>query len=486
MKKRINCFLRLGDAIDIEKTITNLNQTGLVSEIYTLGKTNNDFKYAKHINVDSFTSSECLLAIAKYSNTDYSLVLDTSDICLLGQFALNRFLNVALDTSAGMVYSDYHALSSGVKKAIPLIDYQQGSLRDDFDFGPLVLYKTKSLRQAVGLMNNDLKYSAFYSLRLSISEENEISRIPEFLYTSYNFDERKSGEKIFDYVDPKNILVQEERELVCTQHLKNIGAFLEPDFEYPDFKKEEFTFDASVLIPVRNRVKTIEDAIKSVLSQVTDYSFNLLIVDNYSTDGTSEIIQKYAQEDSRIIHIIPERDDLGIGGCWNVGVMHKSCGRFTIQLDSDDLYADNTTVDQLINAFYEQKCAMIIGSYQMVNFKLEEIPPGLIDHKEWTPENGRNNALRINGLGAPRAFYTPVLRDIHIPNVSYGEDYYIGLAISRRYQIGRVYNSLYLCRRWDENSDASLDVSKANAHNLYKDRIRTFELKARIIQNSKK
>jgi len=486
MKKRIDCFIPLREVNETKINIAELRNSDLISEIYILGKATSEIEGVKFIELDSFTNTDCVNKIADVSNADYILMFSKSEKCLLGQFALNRFLQVGVDSSAGIIYSDYSAVKSGNKKNIPLIDYQEGSLRDDFDFGSLILYKSDALKKSAKYLSADLLYSAFYSLRLSISLTEEIIRIPEFLYTIYALDDRDSGDKIFDYVDPKNILVQQEKERVCLEYLKNKGAYLKPEFKCPDFSAGDFSVDASVLIPVRDRSKTIEDAIKSVLSQKTKYTFNIIVVDNYSTDGTTEIIQKYAQQDDRIIHIIPQRKDLGIGGCWNEGVMNSNCGKFTIQLDSDDLYADNTTIDQIVDAFYEQQCAMIIGTYQMVNFKLEEIPPGLIDHKEWTADNGRNNALRINGLGAPRAFYTPVLRDIHIPNVSYGEDYYIGLAISRQYQIGRIYNSLYLCRRWDENSDASLDVSKANAHNLYKDRVRTIELKARIKQNSLK
>jgi glycosyltransferase involved in cell wall biosynthesis len=268
-------------------------------------------------------------------------------------------------------------------------------------------------------------------------------------------------------------------EKACTCHLKKVGAWLEPVFEPVNFESQQFATEASVIIPVKNRVRTIEDAIKSVLSQKAGFSFNLIIVDNFSTDGTTEIIAQYAKTDVRVVHIIPGRKDLGIGGCWNEAVMSVACGKFAVQLDSDDLYFDETTLQQVVDAFYSQNCAMVVGTYQIVNFDLQEIPPGIIDHKEWTPDNGRNNALRINGLGAPRAFYTPVLRKIPVPNVSYGEDYALGLAISRRYQIGRIYNPVYLCRRWDDNSDAALSTEVMNGHNLYKDRIRTIELLAR-------
>ncbi|MFO8001931.1 MAG: glycosyltransferase family A protein, partial [Marinilabilia sp.] len=318
---------------------------------------------------------------------------------------------------------------------------------------------------------------------LKISQNYRLFRLPEFLYTEMETDTRRSGEKIFDYVDPKNREVQVEMENACTTHLKDIGGWLEPSFKKVAFDEQEFPVEASVIVPVRNRAKTIEDAVRSVFEQKTSFSFNLIVVDNHSDDGTTDLLKKLAEEDNRLVHLVPARTDLGIGGCWNMAIMHELCGKFAVQLDSDDLYAGNDTLQTVVDAFYEQNCAMVIGSYQMVNFKLEEIPPGIIDHKEWTPENGRNNALRINGLGAPRAFYTPVLRRIRIPNVSYGEDYAVGLTISRDYQIGRIYKPVYMCRRWEDNSDASLDVVKMNNHNFYKDRVRTMELWARIAKN---
>ncbi len=385
-----------------------------------------------------------------------------------------------------MVYSGYYENKDGKLSARPLIDYQDGSLRDDFSFGSMMLFKTNTIKKAGIEMHEDYIYAGLYDLRLRVSQKHKLIYIPELLYTEIETDIRKSGEKLFDYVDPRNRDVQIEMERACTHHLKRIGAWLKPDFEEIDLKAGEFEYEASVIIPVKNRVKTIADAIASVLSQTTEFKFNLIVIDNYSGDGTSEIIKSFAEKDSRVIHVTPDRKDLGIGGCWNEGLFNEKCGRFAVQLDSDDIYIDNNVITRIVHAFYEQKCAMVVGSYKMVNFLLEEIPPGLIDHKEWTPENGRNNALRINGLGAPRAFFTPVLRSIKVPNVSYGEDYAVGLAISRRFQIGRIYEPLYLCRRWDDNSDASLDVNKTNTHNLYKDKIRTIELFSRVLMNQKR
>jgi len=429
--------------------------------------------------------TQTLKSLAQKINTPYTLLYIQSVPLQLGAYALERMLQVAGDTGAGLVYTDCYKIKDGVQQAHPVIDYLEGSLRDDFDFGSLLLYRSDAFKEAVGAMDVDYQSAALYDLRLKVSQKYRLFHLQEFLYTELETDNRKSGEKIFDYVDPKNRQVQIEMEAVCTRHLKDIGAWLKPEFTPVVFSEENFPVEASVIIPVRNRARTIEDAVHSVLKQETKFPFNLIVVDNHSTDGTTTLLQKIAATDSRLIHVIPDRNDLGIGGCWNTGIMHPQCGKFAIQLDSDDLYIDNQVIQTIVDAFYEQNCAMIVGTYQMVNFKLEEIPPGIIDHREWTPDNGRNNALRINGLGAPRAFYTPVLRTIKLPNTSYGEDYAVGLAVSRNYRIGRIYKPLYLCRRWDENSDASLDINRQNAHNLYKDRIRTIELLARIALNRK-
>jgi len=479
MNQTITCFLPVGEQNETRNTIKELKSSKLVSEIFVVGDASFEIDGVTCLSTKSIFSGETIHKIAAKSTGNFSLIYTKTSALKLGQFALNRFVQVATDTQASLTYSDSKVIKNGQVENHPVIDYQEGSLRDDFDFGSLLFIDSKALKKAVISIDITNQYAALYSLRLALSEQSELIRIPEYLYTEEELDTRESGEKIFDYVDPKNRVVQIEMETVCTEYLKRSGGYLEPKFTDVDFKSEYFKQEASVIIPVLNRVKTLEDAIKSVLSQKSEFEFNLIIVDNHSTDGTTELIQKYANQDKRIVHLIPERTDLGIGGCWNEAVHHESCGRFAIQLDSDDLYADETTIQQIIESFHKEKCAMVVGSYQMVNFKLEEIPPGLIDHKEWTPENGRNNALRINGLGAPRAFYTPILRETPLPNVNYGEDYALGLAISRKYQIGRIYKSLYLCRRWDENSDASLSIEKMNAHNTYKDRIRTIELKAR-------
>lgn len=482
--KKINAFILFTQPEQAAKTVTELQQSDLVEKIYLLTPENvtQTIDGCENIIINTLQSTETIQKIAEKSSADYTLIYQKSTVLKLGYFALERMLRIADDTSAGMVYADYYAISNGEKKNHPVIDYQEGSLRDDFNFGSLLVYNTRALKEAANRMaEKTYQFAGLYDLRLKVSQNHPLVHINEYLYTEIEEDTRASGQKIFDYVDPKNRAAQVEMEQACTQHLKDVGAYLAPDFTKIEFDKGVFDYEASVIIPVRNRIKTVKDAIASVLRQKTDFKFNLIVVDNHSTDGTTEAIREF--NDERLIHVIPHRDDLGIGGCWNMGVHHEKCGKFAVQLDSDDVYSDENTLKKIVNAFYEQNCAMVVGTYQMTNFAMKEIPPGIIDHREWTPDNGRNNALRINGLGAPRAFYTPILRDVKVPNTSYGEDYALGLNISRHYQIGRIYDVLYLCRRWEDNSDASLDIVKMNAHNTYKDRIRTWELQARIKMN---
>lgn len=487
MNRRITCFIPASDLESMVATIKALKSSELVSRVYVL--TDNDDLSgiggtgAEVLKTGSISSTAALKKIAGITETEYTLIYTKRFPLNPGAHSLSRMMQVCHETGAGMVYSGYYENKQGKLSPHPLIDCQAGSLRDDFAFGSVLFYSTGALKEAMAAPGVQYQFAGLYDLRLSISRKYPLIYIPELLYTEVETDTRKSGEKQFDYVDPRNRDVQIEMEKACTAHLKKTGAWLKPDFRKIDLACEKFEFEASVIIPVRNRAKTIADAVDSVLSQQAGFRFNLIVVDNHSTDGTSDLLKKYAAADNRVIHHIPQRNDLGIGGCWNEGLFHEKCGRFAIQLDSDDIYINNGVVQKIVDAFYEQNCAMVVGSYRMVNFKLEEIPPGVIDHREWTPDNGRNNALRINGLGAPRAFYTPVLRKIRIPNVSYGEDYAVGLAISRRYQIGRIYEPLYLCRRWEDNSDAELDIAKVNAHNFYKDRIRTIELMARIRMN---
>lgn len=428
-------------------------------------------------------STKNLKTIVTAVKEDFFVLFTKPEGPALGEYALERFRQVAEDSGAGVVYSNYQEIVGGVRKNHPVNDYQTGSVRDDFDFGPLLFIRTTAAKEALDMKDQAYEHAALYDLRLKISQKYPIVHLEEHLYTIEETDLRDSDEKMFAYVDPKNRAVQVEMEQACTSHLKSIGAWLPPFHETVDLKKGEFPVEASVIIPVRNRIKTISDAIRSVLEQVTDFKFNLIIVDNHSTDGTTDAIAKFAAKDKRIIHVTPERQDLGIGGCWNVGVQHPECGRFAIQLDSDDVYSGTDTISKIVAAFYEQDCAMLVGTYRMCNVKLETIPPGIIDHKEWTDENGRNNALRINGLGAPRAFFTPALRIIKVPNTSYGEDYALGLQFSRRWRIGRIYDVLYLCRRWEENSDAAIDLVRLNANNAYKDKLRSIEIAARQKRN---
>lgn len=434
--------------------------------------------------VPAITSGQSVIdLIDRAGASDFALVRIHDTEIHLGQFARQRLESVARETGSAIVYSDCFDLKAGKLVPHPTTDYQPGSIRDDFNFGSLLLIDTKIARDALRESQiSNLKFAGLYALRLACSRLAPIARIPEPLYTKVESDTRKSGEKQFDYVDPRNRAVQIEMEQLATDHLARIGALLKPPFKQVDLDAGRFDVEASVIVPVRNRVKTVGDAVASVLKQSAPFQFNLIVIDNHSTDGTGDVLRDFAGKDPRVIHLVPDRNDLGIGGCWNEGVHHDKCGRFAVQLDSDDLYKDATTLARVVEVFRAEKCAMVIGSYQMTNFKLEEIPPGVIDHKEWTDDNGPNNALRINGLGAPRAFFTPLLREIKIPNVSYGEDYAVGLRISREYRIGRIYDPIYLCRRWEGNSDADLDIARVNTYNAYKDRLRTIEIAARQLR----
>lgn len=485
MKGAINCFLPYPVTAQAKQTIEELKQCELVKRIYLFTNATEPSLVpgCDILQLTSLATAEAVRTIVSLSDAPYSLIYTKDTTVELGLFSLERLFHIAQDTNAGLLYADHYQIKDGVRTEHPLINYQDGSLRDDFDFGPLLFYKKEALEIAVKQLNADTTYSALYELRLWVSVAFQLIHISEYLYTEILKDSNESGERIFDYVDPKNRAVQLEMEAACTAYLRVINAYLKPVFKPIDFNTVPFQFEASVIIPVRNRIRTIEDAIRSVLCQQTSFKFNLIIIDNHSTDGTTEAIDKY-KSDARLIHIIPEQKDLGIGGCWNVGVHHIQCGKFAVQLDSDDVYSDEHTLQKMVDAFYEQQCAMVVGTYRMTDFNMNTIPPGIIDHKEWTPANGRNNALRINGLGAPRAFYTPLLRKIKLPNTSYGEDYALGLRFSREYQIGRVYDVVYLCRRWEDNSDASPDVLKMNRYNTYKDQIRSWELHARIKINT--
>lgn len=483
MNRNVDVFFVFNDEVASQNLINQFRKSMLVNRIYVLTKVPVNLENCEQIQVEENGSCSTIRQIAKIVHSDYALLALSDSTFELGQGAIERLVQVAENTEAPMIYADYYEIKDGQLAPNPVIDYQLGSLRDDFNFGPVRFYRAEVLKAFRYENYEMLKHAGCYALRLRASRMGELVHIPECLFIKVETDTRTSGEKQFDYVKASARERQSEMEQVCTAHLRDIGALLLAPFP-ETILTEHFEHEASVIIPVRNRIKTIRDAIESVLIQKTTFSFNLIVVDNYSTDGTTEILKGYAAQ-GKLVHIIPERKDLGIGGCWNEAVFHPECGKFAVQLDSDDLYADENTLQIIVDKFYEENCAMVIGSYRMTNFNLEEIPPGVIDHREWTDENGPNNALRINGLGAPRAFYTPVLREIRVPNVSYGEDYALGLAISGKYKIGRIYQPVYLCRRWDDNTDALLDVAKQNAHNLYKDRIRTFELQSRIQQNKR-
>lgn len=429
-------------------------------------------------------STARLREIASDVKTPYTLLYTKDTELKWVNWGQERMLQIAEDTGAAMVYSDRFCFLGGQLVEAPVIDYQRGSLRDDFEFGGVQLYRTDALKEAVARMDADYMFAALYDLRLKVSQKGSLVHINEYLYYEWESDTRQSGEKLFDYVDPRNRAVQVEMERACTEHLKAIGGYLEPEFREVDFSQGgEFEYEASVVIPCKNRVRTIGDAIRSALDQQTTFKYNVIVVDDNSTDGTVEVIKSF--DDPRLVYIPQDKSYHAIGGNWNAALHHPKCGRFALQLDSDDMYSGPDTVQRFVDAFYEQNCAMVIGTYRITDFNLNELPPGVIDHKEWTPDNGRNNALRINGLGAPRGFWTPLAREINFPTTKYGEDYAVALRVSRHYQIGRIWDVMYCCRRWDDNSDASLSIEKVNANNLYKDRIRTWELQARIAENSK-
>lgn len=484
MREKIDLFLPCEYIDDAQKALSVLHEYKTVQHIHFLVSAD----FAAHHQVpegctfvitDRLESSNTIVSIAENTDADYVMICTRHTTIGWGNNTLERFLRVADDTDAVMVYADHYKMVEGKMEKHPVIDYQSGSLRDDFDFGSLWCIKAQALADYIAQPDREeYQFAALYDLRLYLSRVGEIFHLNEFLYSEAELDTRKSGEKQFDYVNPRNREVQIEMEKACTQHLGKVGALIDTTFyRQPDFGEQDFEYEASVIIPVFNREKTVADAVKSALGQKANFKFNVIVVNNHSTDRTGEILDELKADN--MIQIVPERTDLGIGGCWNEAINSSFCGKFAVQLDSDDLYSSPKTLQKIVDAFYKQKAAMIIGSYRMCDFDLNTLPPGLIDHKEWTDENGCNNALRINGLGAPRAFFTPLVRQIQFPNTSYGEDYALGLAFSRRYRIGRIYDELYLCRRWGGNSDAALSVEKVNANNLYKDRLRTMELKAR-------
>ena len=468
---RIDCFVPFVSDGQVSVTAANLRSESETARV-------------EFIDAGIFKSTAAVKKIAAVATAPYTLIYSKTTDLSFGRFALERFLAIAEDTGAAMVYADHFNVAGGNRVPAPVIDCQPGSLRDDFDFGSVTIYRTADLRAAAARMDTSYEYVGLYDLRLKVSQKGSLVHINEYLYYEIETDTRKSGEKQFDYVDPKNRAVQIEMEKACTQHLKDIGGYLEPEFRHMEFDDDSFEYEASVVIPCKNRVRTIGDALASALGQKTPFKYNVIVVDDNSTDGTVDVIKSFLG-DPKLIYIAQDTSYHAIGGNWNAAIHHPSCGKFALQLDSDDVYSDENTVRKFVEAFYEQNCAMVVGTYRMTNFQMETLPPGIIDHREWTPENGRNNALRINGLGAPRGFYVPMLRQINFPTTKYGEDYAVGLRVSREYQIGRIYDVLYNCRRWEGNSDAALEIDKVNANNLYKDRIRTWELQARIRMNKK-
>lgn len=474
----------------VDSLIAQLSKERVVKDIYVLAAEGMSVdtlpQRTQLLQADSLLSSATMRLITAQATADYALLYLKQSPLTLGYQAIERMLQVAEATDASMVYADHYSVEGGKTVKHPVIDYQLGSIRDDFDFGSVVLLNVKTLKDfAVQQGSDDYQFAGWYALRLFLSRQGKVFHLNEFLYTEEENDLRTSGEKQFDYVNPRNREVQIEMEQAATKHLSALNALVDTKlYTHPDFSEGHFPVEASVVIPVFNREKTVRDAVLSALSQRTDFPFNVIVVDNHSTDKTTEILDALASDD-RLIHLIPERTDLGIGGCWNYAINDSHCGRFAVQLDSDDLYLSENTLQTIINAFHEQQAAMIVGSYRMCDFDLNTLPPGLISHSEWTEDNGCNNALRINGLGAPRAFFTPLARKLQFPNTSYGEDYAMGLAFSRRFRIGRIYDELYLCRRWGGNSDAVLSIEKVNANNLYKDQLRTIEVLARQRENRK-
>lgn len=484
MNQKITTVIFSFDKVKTDQIIKKLIHSNLVEKVIVVSKSDAEYsgKISK-IKSDYFFSGKVISQIIKETTTQFLLFIQARVEVDLSEDALNNLISEAKKSNAGWIYSDYFEKQNDSSELHQLIDYQQGSIRDDFDFGYCCLAQIDFLKNNFSnffSLKNNLLYSGLYDLRLTVSRNYFVTRIPRPTYAvKKEPDSSSSDKKMFEYVDPENRDVQIEMEKVATHHLKEMGAYINPSFKQKVNFDKEFDIEASVIIPVRNRVNTIETAINSAIKQKTNFNFNVIVVDNYSTDGTTEAIHNIFGKDKKAFHLIPERKDLGIGGCWNEAILSHQCGKFAVQLDSDDVYSDENTLQKIVDKFYEENCAMVIGSYKLTDFNLKEIPPGIIDHREWTDDNGHNNALRINGLGAPRAFYTPIIREIRFPNVSYGEDYAVGLAISRQYKIGRIYEPIYFCRRWEGNTDASLSLEKQNANNFYKDSLRTQEIIAR-------
>lgn len=461
------------------RIVSHLSEVELVDKIIVVSKDEILNKSILLIKSDYPFGGETIRKIIDATLTPYFLIIIGIREVELIEDVFVKFIAEANKINSGWIYSDYYERQNNKLILHPLIDYQLGSVRDDFDFGNCFLLRTDAVKKCLPDLytsKQTLNYSGLYDLRLAISRQSSIVRINKQFYSLISANAVSVSQRIFEYVDPKNRAAQIEMENVFTHHLKIIGAIINYKKKKPVTFKDDFACEASVIIPVKNRVNTIHAAISSALKQKTKLKFNIIVVDNHSDDGTTKRIKSIKSEDQRVIHLIPNRDDLGIGGCWNEAIFHPDCGKFAVQLDSDDLYFDENTLQKIVDKFYESNSAMVVGSYKLTDFNLNEIPPGLIDHREWTDENGHNNALRINGFGAPRAFYTPIVRKIKFQNVSYGEDYAMGLAVSRQYKVGRIYDQIYICRRWEGNTDASLSTEKTNVNNFYKDSVRTEEI----------
>ena len=472
----------------IKKTIDSVHVSSQITATAVVAPSDagNNFQRVTHLDAESIRSSDSLSEATSWfqsTGKQYLLLITGSCIPLLNQQGISRLLSAMDATGASVTYGDYtEILPDGSTRPHPLIDYQIGSIRDTFDFGPVTLLNGTLLKKSI---NSDTSFSfgALYNLRLRLSEQGPVVHLPEPLYSCVTEPEGSKHAAHFAYVDPRNRDYQIEMERIAIEHLKRTGAYIAPTVKESPVPDENFPVEASIIIPVRNRVKTISDAVKSALSQETTFQFNVIVVDNHSTDGTTDLLAAIAEKDSRLIHLIPEKTDLLIGGCWNEAIFSDQCGNYAVQLDSDDIYNGTAVLEQIVKKLSGESCALVIGSYTTVNFNLEELPPGLIDHREWTDDNGPNNALRIAGLGAPRAYHVPTLRQFGFPNVSYGEDYAAVLRLCRSYSVGRIYESLYWCRRWEENSDSCLPLETANRYDLYKDRLRSIEIMARISEN---
>ena len=486
--KHLTIAIPYSTAPFFEETILPLTKSDLVECVLIVDHEPVHFKMDKCHGLlgEPLSSDEGLGLILDRIQTDYLLIIPEARPMSLEPAALERFLRMAESTKAGILYSDFFEENGHGKTLHPLNDYQLGSVRDDFDFGAMIFFSVPAVRKAIGKYGliPGVQFAGLYDLRLKVSIDHPVYHLQEGLYDVGAIHELPSQVKLFEYVDPRNKTVQKEMETVFTDYLKKIGAYLPYDHLKEAARTlEPFPVEASIIIPVRNRKETVTEAVKSALSQETDFPFNVIIVDNHSTDGTTAVLSDLATQYSSLKHIIPERTDLGIGGCWNEAIRAEVCGRYAVQLDSDDLYSSRCTLQKMVDMLRKGNFAMVIGSYTLVNSRLEEIPPGLVDHREWTDENGHNNALRINGLGAPRAFNTDLMRNIGFLNVSYGEDYAAALRICREYRIGRIYESLYLCRRWPGNTDAALSIEETNRNNVFKDKVRTEEILARQKMN---